>query len=137
MEQKIGAEAMDEKNKAIAEFAGWKLEKMGDDDVIVDNDFEFYWFCKYNEKGEKITTWSGEDMEDINEGSTIPFHDDWEWIMPVIERIESMGYKFKICRKRCQICLDDEHERFIVDVKLDSKLLSAHEAVYQFTQKVK
>ena len=137
MEQKIGAEAMDEKNKAIAEFAGWKLEKMGDDDVIVDNDFEFYWFCKYNEKGEKITTWSGEDMENINEESTIPFHDDWEWIMPVIERIESMGYKFKICRKRCQICLDDEHERFIVDVKMDSKLTSAHEAVYQFIQKIK
>jgi hypothetical protein len=137
MEQKIGAEILDEKNKAIAEFFGWKLEKMGGDVAEVDDDFEFYHFCLYNEKGEKVSSCNGEDMEVLEEDSTIPFDDDWEWIMPVIERIESMGYKFKICRKRCQICLDEKEENFIVDVKLDSKLLSAHEAVYQFIQKIK
>ena len=137
MAEKIGGEILDNKNRAIAEFSGWKLEKMGGDVAEVDDDFEFYHFCLYNEKGDKVSSWDGEDMEVLEKDSTIPFHDDWQWLMPVIERIESMGYKFKICRKRCQICLDDEHERFIVDVKMDSKLTSAHEAVYQFIQKIK
>lgn len=129
------ANILDDKNRAIAEFYGWKLELI--DQHETDEDFKFHWFCLYNEKGDKVATWNGDDCEVLSEKSTIPFHDDWDWLMPVIEKIESMGYKFKICRKRCQICLDDKEENFIIDVKLDSKLKSAHEAVYQFTQKIK
>ncbi len=137
MEQNSDEILLSNKNKAIAEFAGWKLELMGDKDAEIDDDFKFYWFCLYNDKGGKIASWNGDECELLSENSTISFHDDWDWLMPVIEKIEERGYKFKICRKRCQICLDDKDENFIIDVKLDSKLQSAHEAVYQFTQKIK
>jgi len=122
-------------NCLIAEFMGWTASKYkqtlgGGGYNIIE------WVDDKDE-----TTYAGGDSWSLTDKDgkdySPPFHRDWGYLMDAVERIESMGYKFKICRKRCQICLDDEHERFIVDVKMDSKLLSAHEAVYQFIQKIK
>lgn len=121
-------------NCLIAEFVGWTdikhRQTLGGNYNIIE------WV---DDKEESVYS-GGDSWSLTDEGDkdySPPFHRDWNYLMVVINKIEGLGYKFKICRKRCQVCLDDKEENFIVDVKLDSKLKSAHEAVYQFIQKIK
>jgi hypothetical protein len=74
MEDKVILEG----NKLIAEFMG----------------MEYHWYPKNNYyarpqhtffEGNKI--WGIEDLK---------FHSSWDWLMPVIERIESLGYRWEI-----------------------------------------
>lgn len=72
--------------------------------------------------------------------SDIKYHCSWDWLMPVIEKIEMMGYKFQICRKRVTVSVDYKNIfiRFFFNLfikrktKNDTKLHSAYEAVVQF-----
>ena len=57
-------------NIRIAIFMGWKL-----DDTFPD-------------KGKVYRS----PRNNVELASTLKFHSDWDWIMPVIEKIESMGY---------------------------------------------
>lgn len=52
--------------------------------------------------------------------------------MSLVDQIEDLGYKFKICRRRCQICKDDLSEEYFIDVKMKTKAESIFEACYKF-----
>ena len=52
--------------------------------------------------------------------------------MLVIEKIESLGFKFQICRKRITIVEDKGTELHVETIKEDSKMKSAWVAVVEF-----
>lgn len=59
------------------------------------------------------------------------FHTSWDWLMPVIEKIEGMGYKFQMCRRRVTI-KTDTNEIELFDTKGHSKLDASYESVSKF-----
>jgi hypothetical protein len=65
----------------------------------------------------------------------LKYHKDWNELMPVVEKIESLGYDVTIDGKRCYITYGDygtktyEH---IADEECQSKLEAVYNAVIQF-----
>lgn len=62
-------------NKLIAEFMG----------------------LEYAPKDKRWDDWFDKDNNRITFGNRIPlqYHSSWDWLMPVIEEIEKIGYKFE------------------------------------------
>jgi hypothetical protein len=56
----------------------------------------------------------------------------YNWIMPVVDKIESMGFQVKICRRRVEIYSDSTNELVGGWVKMDSKIESIFMACYLF-----
>jgi hypothetical protein len=82
-------------------------------------------FMGYDSRRKFFTPW--------NEDTAPKYHTSWDWLMPVVEKIESMGYTFKICRRRVEIDKDGEHEPFpLILAKEETKQASAYSAVIQF-----
>lgn len=58
---------------------------------------------------------------------------DWNWIMPVIERIESLGYVVDIGKNQCHINKTGMFsDWFSCDIIDETKILSTYKAVVQF-----
>jgi len=58
------------------------------------------------------------------------FHDNWLWLMPVIEKIESMGYSVYIKNNQCRIFgLDEDTARLFADV---DKITATWKAIVNF-----
>ena len=70
---------MEENNKLIAEFDCWKLSSDG---------------VTYMNPQDQDDCWLVEDML---------FHTSWEWLMPVVDKIESLGFKTSIEVGFCSI----------------------------------
>jgi len=93
-------------NKMIAEFIGKKV--VCDCDVNYEIDNELF---------------------DL---SQLRYHLSWEWLMPVVEKIESMGYQFKICRKRVEVFKDGDHSSIpVMFSKFESKIESVWNGVVE------
>jgi hypothetical protein len=63
------------------------------------------------------------------------YHKDWRLLMPVVEKIESLGYKFQICRRRVEIDKDGYYgpqPQFLS--KEENKITSVWAAVVKFIQ---
>lgn len=63
----------------------------------------------------------------------LKYHTSWDWLMPVVEKIESMGYKFQMCRRRVTI-KTDTNEIELFDTKGHSKLDAVYQSVSKFIQ---
>lgn len=84
---------------------------------------------------------------DKHTASTLPshiryaicYHRDYSKLMPVVEKIEAMGYQFKICRKRVQIWKDVPVLPLMpeVDIKQETKISSIWLACVRFVDKQK
>ena len=76
----------------------------------------------------------------VHAATDLCYHSSFEWIMPVAEKIESLGFRFKQCRKRVEIEKDfpvgirTPIDAKICMVKEETKLLSAWQAAIQFIQ---
>ena len=55
---------------------------------------------------------------------SLQFHTDWNWLMQVVEKIESLGYRVTIVRHICRIDLTEESKLII------SEDIKKIEAVY-------
>lgn len=128
-------EVIKNKNKDIAKFLGWVVMPLDPDEK--DKDWIGYYYVQRDRDGNKINSFCGEEMESIRPDSVLPFNSSWAWLMSAVEYIEELGYKVKVCRKRCQICKDEKQEEYFIDVKMDSKIDSVHEAVWKFALKAK
>lgn len=64
----------------------------------------------------------------------LDYHTSWEWLMDVVEKIEAMGYKFQICRRRAEIKRDVEYLSIILSAKEETKKEAVYSAVYRFIQ---
>ncbi len=73
--------------------------------------------------------WIGDDANEYSD--EIKYHKSWNWIMPVIEKIETMDYGFKMCRKVVEVYVDST-KSVIVKTKEASRMESLFKAVVEF-----
>jgi hypothetical protein len=102
-----------EGNKLIAEFMGW------------------VWSDAF--RGLLPDHWIDENGGCEGLKTELEFHSSWDELMPVVEKIEDMGYTFKICRRRIEIDKDGEHPPYpFIYSKLDTKIESAWVGCIEF-----
>ena len=95
-----------ENNKIIAEFMG-----------ITPNEAGVYHVSKHK----------GYSLENLL------YHTSWDWLMPVVEGMESMGYNVSIMRRCWVVVFDTNVMKEIVSIeRRASKLEVTHEAVVEF-----
>ena len=115
-----------EANNLIAEFMGYK------NTTPTDKDFNIY----ENKEGHKIETMS------------MRYHDSWEWLMPVIEKIESIkGLTVHIISRHTSILKDgspnfghavvDSIDKKFIRYFGDNKIDGTHAAVSEFAKRYK
>ena len=97
---------MEENNKIIAEFMGIQPIK-----AISDNTGKTYYYYNNSEM---------EDYEALPE-----YHSDWNWLMQVVEKIETHGFTFDI--KKNWSCITRKGEKIIIRWEEDNNKI---EAVY-------
>ena len=57
------------------------------------------------------------------------YHKSWDWLMPVVEKIESLGYEFFIVEDRVEVSHNTDHSiETIIDLTFDG---SKRDATYQ------
>ena len=62
------------------------------------------------------------------------FHESWDWLMPVVEKIESLGYELIIAESRCKINHNTDHsieEVINIDI-IGSKIEATYQVVVEF-----
>ena len=96
-------------NKIIAEFMGYK--------VMTESQFD------------SATTPLPENIM-IHEA--MHYHDDWSELMPVVERIESLGYS--VCIEKNVIEIFDQSEELIFGTFAPTKIQSTYNAVVRFIE---
>jgi len=65
------------------------------------------------------------------EWTTLKYHKSWDWLMPVVDKIEDMGYYFTICRWTCSVSEEwkDETKH---GISTDSKINAVYKSVITF-----
>ena len=94
-------------NKLIAKFMGWTPCDSNDNTM-------------YANPQDKSDAWSTDEMR---------FHESWDWLMPVVQKIESLGYVFTIQGGKAEYGeMISETRCFIAE----DKLSSTYKAVVEF-----
>lgn len=57
---------------------------------------------------------------------------DWNDLMAVVDKIESLGFKFKMCRSRVEVYYDNDDPVAILSKKYGTKKLSVYVAIQEF-----
>ena len=114
-------------DKLICEFLGGKIEEVW----VVNRISEYAW------KGKVAHEWRKNKLK-ISIGEAIlvgqlEFNKSHDWLMEVVDKIETMDYGFKLCRKVAEVYIDSTKET-IIHVKEDSRLNSLYAAVVQFIE---
>ena len=102
-------------NKLIAEFMGLTTEVFNSGNLN-------YYFKEFN---------SGSWYEEHE----LSYNTSWDWLMPVVEKIENFGYEFIIVESRCYVKHNTDHsieEVFHMEGDVCSKLKTTYEAVVEF-----
>lgn len=108
-----------ENNKLISEFMGLPTEVFNSGNLN-------YYFKEFNSG-----TWYEE--------QELSYNISWDWLMPIVEKIESLGYEFIIAESRCNINHNTDHsveELFHIETT-SSKLDTTYQAVVQFIKNYK
>ena len=65
--------------------------------------------------------------------SYLKYHKSWDWLMPVVEKIENLGYEFFIVEDRVKVSHNTDHSiETIIDLTSRSKLNATYNAVVEF-----
>jgi hypothetical protein len=105
---------MEDNNKIITEFMGFTFEKnLGwyDNDMLM----------------EQIVY----DQQNGNCFDKLLFDTDWNWLMGVVEKIESLGYYVKILKSTCVI-LDVEERCIVIELNTLTKIEVVYNACVEF-----
>ncbi len=64
----------------------------------------------------------------------LKYHTSWDWLMPVVERIENLGFEIIIAESRCSIRHNTDHsvKELFHSETLSSKIDSTYDVVVQF-----
>ena len=101
-----------EGNKLIAEFMGWSQQL----------DVEKRWYGAWFDQHRVRKAWS-----EFQGHEPLLFNESWDWLMPVVEKIESKGYDVFINGLYCRIT-----DSGMSDFELESDVaLSKIDATYQ------
>jgi len=100
-------------------------------------------FVKYTDANKLIAEFMGDDVLygqlDYCTDMAFPFddlhfHESWDWLMPVVEKIESLGYELIIAESRCKINHNTDHsieEVINIDI-IGSKIEATYQVVVEF-----
>lgn len=108
-----------ENNKLIAEFMGWDKYNNG----VYYTPFDDASYC------------GGEPTHIVNYPQHLKFHFSWDWLMPVVKKIENLGYTVTIAGILCKITkvLDIENPvASLVCGDRSKKLEIVYETIIQF-----
>jgi hypothetical protein len=106
-----------ENNKLIADFMGLRY---AEDSVYIDTLKEMKANGVYFEQGYMA--------------SELKYDTDWDWLMAVVEKIESLGNEFFIVESRCIIAhnTDKSIETIIYFENMGKKIDACYDSVVQF-----
>lgn len=129
-------EEINEGNKLIAEFMEWQQHWLvGGNKMAASGIERLYGF--YVPKELTTKTLHGHPFEDFE---CLKFSSSWDWLMPVVEKIESLtshdyfSVEFSLIGNECEfgIHIDAEHYRGIAYENHETKIDSVYKAVVQF-----
>jgi ABC-type Fe3+/spermidine/putrescine transport system ATPase subunit len=101
-------EEISKRNESIANFMGYENVTVG----YYGEDDETEWQRQNEEWMDKVG------MEDIGnywvnikenrfyEVEELQYHSSWDWLMPVVQKIEASGFEIDICQNKCLIMND-------------------------------
>ena len=101
-----------ENNKIIAEFLSVKIHPCGT--------IENFKFLPIEERG----LYNGYFIDELK------YHEDWNWLMEVVEKIESLGYRIEIVKHICRIYLSNKET--IIISENTPKIEAVYNAVVEF-----
>jgi hypothetical protein len=99
-----------EGNKLIAEFMGWTQQL----------DAEERWYGAWFDQHKVRKAWS-----EFQGHEPLLFNESWDWLMPVVEKIEKLGVKVELVGHICRITYNPSYNYVI------SENIPKIEAVYQ------
>lgn len=116
-----------EGNRLIAEFVDYEKESFEDEPIR-------YYVHNHLICTEDINPWesSSEDWNSWLTTEEMKFHSSWDWLMPVVEKIEKTGHMVNICEDRCSI--DVEIDEFGT-TKIEAVWLAVVEFIKWYNQK--
>ena len=98
-----------ETNRIIAEFMGIKVP------------------FSYGDEIEELAIQNGDELWYAHE---LEYHDSWDWLMPVVEKIESLGFEFNIGGDVVRIFDLDGNE--LIDTSSTTKIQAVYQAIVRF-----
>ena len=101
-----------ENNKLIAEFLSIKIHPC--------ETIENFKFLPIEERG----LYNGYFIDELK------YHEDWNWLMEVVEKIESLGYRIEIVKHICRIYLSNKET--IIISENTPKIEAVYNAVVEF-----
>ena len=101
-----------ENNKLIAEFLSVKIHPC--------ETIENFKFLPIEERG----LYNGYFIDELK------YHEDWNWLMEVVEKIESLGYRIEIVKHICRIYLSNKET--IIISENTPKIEAVYNAVVEF-----
>lgn len=111
---------METSNKLIAEFMGY-------DDVNCN-------ICKYNYDCNHLQC----GLSNLEQDTLLIYHSSWDWLMPVVEKINSLNYEVILYNDSCKIMYKnytiEEHDTMykIHNGTVCDLLRSTHESIIEF-----
>ncbi len=117
-----------ENNKLIAEFMGGIISSVPNLINLPQTIGQSSILCVKGSEGLPSGTYK---VERINE---LQYHSSWDWLMPVVEKIENLGYEFTIVENRCKVINNTDHsikELFHIET-IGSKIETTYDAVIEF-----
>jgi hypothetical protein len=124
-----------EGNRLIMQFMGDKIVcREANRKALLCNHKSEYWYIHHTNNEVYLgnnNTFDSVDAAWDYQCERVHFHTSWDWLMPVVEKIEAGNYGVKQCRKVVEIYYDDTKE-VILKVKESSRILSLYTAILQF-----
>jgi hypothetical protein len=123
-----------EENRMIAAFMGYEFVTVG----YFDTEDETQWQRENREWMDEVGIEDvGDYFVDTKDNSWFPaeeadYHKSWDALMPVVEKIESLGYNVDICQTTVDIFKKTNWNDEVVCKKEASKLEAVYSAVLSF-----
>ena len=123
---KTEVKTVDDKNKLIAEFLGAKPNIKGEYDLWSTTDLNSI----FQDDGDPYV----ETRHSNYFGKEMLFNTSWDWLMPVVEKIENFGFEFLIVEDRVKIAHNTDHS---IEVIIDftsgrRKIETVYQALVEF-----
>ena len=119
---------MTENNKLFAEFLGYNYYPHSDTEVIPG------WRKERYNPSHKLSVMKGDYL--CRTHKQLRFDTDWNWLMKVVEKIESLNYDFEILGGEWVIIIDCDPDRnesdVIIETSDETKLSTVYKACLQF-----
>tara|TARA_R110000824_G_scaffold244397_6_gene433188 strand:+ start:1848 stop:2228 length:381 start_codon:yes stop_codon:yes gene_type:complete len=109
-----------EENKLIAEFMGFPKQQ----DAVDDRTIAYY-------VGESILWTDNTDNEneyDVFHPDDMQFHTSWNWLMPVVDKIESLGYSYD--RINADVFINNQNGENVIPNPMDGNTMTMIEKTY-------